>query len=87
MEAETTTLFNRIKLLSAEGALERLFETTDDAVLKAELEKWFFFGLTGNGKSLSTLNSVQLAELMDKIPDLVLALYTFHQEIQKGADK
>lgn len=86
MDAKLRSI-NRIKLLSAEEAIERTFDGIDSPALKAELFKWFVFGTTGKGKELHRLSAEELGELMDKLPDLVLALYAYHQEIQKGADK
>jgi hypothetical protein len=86
MEASIKSI-NQINLLSAEEAIERIFAGIDSPALKAELFKWFAFGTTGKGKELHTLSTEELGELMDKLPDLVLALYAYHQEIQKGADK
>ena len=86
MEASIKS-FNQRKHLSAEEALELIFSGIDSPTVKCELFKWFAFGLTGKGKTLSGLSPEELGILMDKIPDLILALYAYHLEIQKGADK
>jgi hypothetical protein len=86
MDAKLKSI-NRINLLSAEEALERIFDGIDSPALKAELFKWLTFGTTGNGRKLHTLTPEELGDLMDKLPDLVLALYAYQKEIQKGADK
>ncbi|MDN5286587.1 MAG: hypothetical protein JWR38_2861 [Mucilaginibacter sp.] len=86
MEAKLRSI-NQLRLLSAEEAIERIFDGIDSPALKAELFKWFAFGTTGKGKELHTLSTEELGDLMDKLPDLVLALYTYQKEIQKGADK
>jgi len=86
MDAKLTSI-NHIQLLTAEEALERIFDGIDSPALKSELFKWFAFGVTGKGKSLHTLTPEELGDFMDKLPDLVLALYNFQMEIQKGGDK
>lgn len=86
MEASIKPI-NQIPLLCAEQALERIFAAIDSPTVKGELFKWFAFGLTGKGKTLSDLNTEELGILMDKFFNLIPALYTYHLEIQKGADK
>lgn len=86
MDAKITSI-NQIKLLSAEEALERIFAAIDSPALKEELFKWFAFGITGKGKQLHTLTAEELGDLMDILPDLVLALYNYQKEIQEGGDK
>jgi hypothetical protein len=86
MDAKLKSI-NHIRLLSAEEALERLFDGIDSPALKDELFKWFAFGTTGKGKTLHNLTPEELGDFMDKLPDLVLALYNFQKEIQKGGDK
>ena len=86
MDAKLTSI-NQIQLLSAEEALERIFTAIDSPALKDELFKWFAFGVTGKGKELHTLTAEELGELMDVLPNLVLALYNYQKEIRKGGDK
>jgi hypothetical protein len=86
MDAKITSI-NQIQLLSAEEALERIFAAIDSPALKDELFKWFAFGITGKGKQLHTLTAEELGELMDILPDLVLALYNYQKETRKGGDK
>ncbi|WP_419699463.1 hypothetical protein [Mucilaginibacter sp. NFX135] len=86
MDAKLKSI-NRIQLLSAEEALERIFAGIDSPAVKCELFKWFAFGTTGRGKELHTLTPEELGDFMDKLPDLALALYNYHKEMQKGADK
>jgi hypothetical protein len=86
MDAKLKSI-NQIKLLTATEALERLFDSIESPLVKSEVFKWFAFGMNGKGKTLQTLTPEQLGELMDKLPDLVLALYNYQKEIQKGGDK
>ena len=86
MEAKLKSI-NQIKLLRAEEALEQIFDDIDSLAVKCELFKWFAFGTIGKGKEQHTLTTEELGDFMDKLPDLDLSLYTYHKEIQKGADK
>ncbi len=86
MDAKLRSI-NQLRLLSAEEAIERIFDGIASPALKGELFKWFAFGTTGKGRELHRLTPEELGELMDKLPNLVLAMYAYHQEIQKGADK
>jgi hypothetical protein len=86
MDAKITSI-NHIQLLTAAEALERIFDGIESPLVKSEVFKWFAFGMNGKGKTLSTLTAEQLGELMDILPDLVLALYNYQKEIQKGGDK
>ena len=85
MEATIKPL-NSPQLLTAQQALDRLFRTVTSAAVKAELERWYAFGLTGAGQNLSLLTSGELAEFLDKIRDLSLAIYCYQSEVQKGGD-
>jgi len=74
------------QIIFAEQALDNLFSTINSAEVKVELNKWFAFGLTGGGENLHQLSPEELAEFLDKIRDLSLALYCYQQEVQKGGD-
>jgi hypothetical protein len=78
--------FNSVHLITPEQALERIFSTIDSAEVKAELTKWYAFGLTGNGRDLHQLSPEQLGLFIHKLQDLSLALYAHQQEVQKGED-
>ena len=86
MDAKLKSI-NHFRLLKPEDALEQIFAAIDSPALKDELFKWFALGITGKGKELHSLTPEELGELMDKLPELVLALYNFQKEIQKGGDK
>ncbi|RFZ90106.1 hypothetical protein D0C36_22965 [Mucilaginibacter conchicola] len=82
MGTTTKTLHGK-KLLSASEALDLFFCDIADERVKAELYKWFFFGVTGKGNTLHHLPPEQLALFADKLQDLVVALYAFQTEQRK----
>jgi hypothetical protein len=83
MGAKITSV-NQVKLLTAQEAIERIFAGIESPEVKHELSKWHALG---EAIKLHHLTPEQLADLMDRLPDLVLALYSYQMEIQKGADK
>ncbi|MDT3404257.1 hypothetical protein [Mucilaginibacter terrae] len=83
--AKVKTL-NSVHLISPEQALEQIFGTIASAEVKAELQKWYAFGLTGDGRELHKLPPEQLGLFIHKLQDLSLALYAQQQEVQKGGD-
>jgi len=72
--------------LTAPRALNQLFDTVTSAAVRAELEKWCAFGLNGAGHHLYRLTPEELAEFLDHIRDLSLAIYCYQSEVQKGGD-
>lgn len=70
--------------LNARQATDKLLLSIRDERVLAELQKWLHDGLTGSGSTLYELSSEQLALFLDKLPDLLLALYCQQQEDQKG---
>ncbi|QEM12370.1 hypothetical protein [Mucilaginibacter rubeus] len=86
MNAKLKTI-NRMTLLTAEEAMKRIFAMVDSPALKAQLSKWQDFGLSEAAGDLHTLSAEELGDFMDRLPDLVLALYAYQKEIQKGGDK
>jgi hypothetical protein len=83
--AKVKTL-HAVNLITAGQALERIFSTIASEEVKAELQKWYDFGLTGNGSDLHRLPQEQLGLFITKLQDLSLALYAQQQEVQKGED-
>ncbi len=76
---------NSVKLLTADQALENLWLSINDAAVATELRKWLSHGLTGSASTLQQLTPEQLTLFLDKLPDLLLALYCQQQqEDQKG---
>jgi hypothetical protein len=75
---------NSVKLLSADQALEKLWLSVNDADVATELHKWLDYDLTGSASTLRQLTPEQLTLFLDKLPDLLLAIYCQQQEDQKG---
>ncbi|RVT98477.1 hypothetical protein EOD41_16955 [Mucilaginibacter limnophilus] len=71
-------------LLSAEQALEKLFSTIPSPEVQAELRRWLDYGRTRSEETLRYLSPEQLSLFLDKLPDLLLAIYCQQQEDQKG---
>ncbi len=76
---------NSVKLLTAEQALEKIFQSVNSAEVKAELVLWLQFGHTSSASQLRNLSPEQLTLFLDKITDLLLTLYCLQQQQdQKG---
>jgi len=75
-----------INLITAEQALEKLWDRVPSKEVKAVLKSWRVLANTKVADSLYQLNNEELAEFLDFIPDLLLILYTQNQEAQKGDD-
>ncbi|WPU94822.1 hypothetical protein SNE25_04710 [Mucilaginibacter sabulilitoris] len=86
MTAKVRSL-NRHDLLNAGEAIERILSVVDSAEIKNELLKWLEIGFKDHSKTLANFSSEELAIFLDKLPDLVLALYCYQKETEKGDDK
>ncbi|MHB8208613.1 hypothetical protein [Mucilaginibacter sp.] len=86
MEAKIKSI-NSVKLISPEEALEAMLRTVNSGEVRAELLKWLDFGADPKNTTLSSLSTEQLILFMDKLPDLILVLYTRQKELQKGGDR
>lgn len=76
---------NSVEPLSARQALEKLWLSIRDERVRKELERWLSEGLTGSGTTLHELTPEQLTLFLDKLQDLLLAIYCLQQpEDQKG---
>ncbi|QXV66841.1 hypothetical protein INP83_07085 [Mucilaginibacter sp. 21P] len=81
--AKVKTIYSA-PMLSARQAMDKLLLSIGDEEVRAELQKWLHDGLTGSGSTLHRLRPEQLTLFLDKLPDLLLALYCQQQEDQKG---
>ena len=86
MEAKIKSI-NSVKLITPEEALEAILRSINSAEVRAELLKWLAFGADAKNNTLTSLSTEQLTIFMDKLPDLILVLYTHQKELQKGGDR
>jgi hypothetical protein len=75
--------FSPRKMLSAEEAMEKILTGIASAQVRKEVNKWYLFGLQGGGKDLKKLSPEELGFFMDKLSDIALVLYNFHQPIEE----
>jgi len=86
MEAKIKSI-NSVKLITPGEAMDAILRSVDSELVKAELQRWLNFGSTLADGKLDTFTTEELILFMDKLPDLILALYTRQQEEKKGADR
>ncbi|OKS86040.1 hypothetical protein [Mucilaginibacter polytrichastri] len=82
----TPLSFSSFRPTPEEDTIEKIFDEVNSEQVKALLYKWFYFGLSENGKQLADLTPDQIDCFKTELPLLISALYKYHKSLLAKKD-